>query len=410
MQLFMPDRHESITQEPWSEQKAWQTIYDINQSALDSFAGENFWPVHPDLQNEYKLHKPITGLWFGAAGTIWALTELQNRIPRLPKYDFSEYLQQLIHQQAASFGEFDPKMKIDPHSPGYLLGYAGLNLLTHKLLKSKVGLNELEKNIEANIHNPINELMWAAPGTMLCAWFMFQQTQETQWQTLFQKNVEYLFSIWDYNSDYDCHVWTQHMYGENVVHLGPIHGFSGIIFSMLKGFDLLNSTQKATLIERAEKTLLTSALVTSEHANWLPCLGKARAGREQPLLHVCHGAPGVVIASSALWEMASTELHHLLRKASQLIWDAGPLKKPWGLCHGSAGNGYAFLKMHQLTGEDHWLDKARAFAMHAIKQYEDMRQQYNCIRTDAWCGDLGLAIFLHDCITIRCEFPMMDYF
>ena len=38
------------------------------------------------------------------------------------------------------------------------------------------------------------------------------------------------------------------------------------------------------------------------------------------------------------------------------------------LCHGTGGNGYAFLKLHRRTGDPVWLERARAFAMTAIAQ------------------------------------------
>jgi len=39
-----------------------------------------------------------------------------------------------------------------------------------------------------------------------------------------------------------------------------------------------------------------------------------------------------------------------------------------GLCHGTGGNGYAFLKLYRRTGDAQWLDRARAFAMRGIEQ------------------------------------------
>ena len=58
----------------------------------------------------------------------------------------------------------------------------------------------------------------------------------------------------------------------------------------------------------------------------------------------------------------------------ELIWRAGPLAKGPGLCHGTAGNGYAFLRLHALTGDELWLMRARRFAMHAVEQVERQRQ------------------------------------
>jgi hypothetical protein len=33
----------------------------------------------------------------------------------------------------------------------------------------------------------------------------------------------------------------------------------------------------------------------------------------------------------------------------ELTWRAGPLRKGAGLCHGTAGNGFAFLRLHRLV-------------------------------------------------------------
>ena len=85
------------------------------------------------------------------------------------------------------------------------------------------------------------------------------------------------------------------------------------------------------------------------------------------------------------------------------------MKKPWGLCHGTAGNGYALLKLFSLTQDELWLDRAKKFAMHAIMQSQQAEVEYKQIRTDAWCGDMGLALFLHSCLQLDANFPMLDY-
>lgn len=40
-------------------------------------------------------------------------------------------------------------------------------------------------------------------------------------------------------------------------------------------------------------------------------------------------------------------LEHAL-KAGESIWERGLLKKGYGLCHGSSGNGYALLYLYQV--------------------------------------------------------------
>jgi hypothetical protein len=94
----------------------------------------------------------------------------------------------------------------------------------------------------------------------------------------------------------------------------------------------------------------------------------------------------------------------------ELTWRAGPLAKGSGLCHGTAGNGYAFLCLYRLTGERVWLERARAFAMHAIAQHEAERALHGRGRFSLWTGDPGLACFLWDCVRERDAYPTLHAF
>lgn len=77
---------------------------------------------------------------------------------------------------------------------------------------------------------------------------------------------------------------------------------------------------------------------------------------------------------------------------------------------GTAGNGYAFLVLHQRTQDPRWLQRARAFAMHAIAQAEAEAAAVGRLRHSLWTGDQGLAIYLWDCIRAQPSFPTLDAF
>ena len=81
-----------------------------------------------------------------------------------------------------------------------------------------------------------------------------------------------------------------------------------------------------------------------------------------------------------------------------------------GLCHGTAGNGYAFLKLLDRTENEQWLERARKFAMHAIEQSERHVEQYGRFRHSLWTGDIGLAIYLWSCIHADSGVPTLDFF
>jgi len=100
------------------------------------------------------------------------------------------------------------------------------------------------------------------------------------------------------------------------------------------------------------------------------------------------------------------EHERLLRAGGELTWRAGPLAKGANLCHGTAGNGYAFLALHDRTGEDLWLERARRFAMHAVAQVRRDRGKYGQGRYSLWTGDPGTAVYLADCLEGCGLFPV----
>jgi hypothetical protein len=94
----------------------------------------------------------------------------------------------------------------------------------------------------------------------------------------------------------------------------------------------------------------------------------------------------------------------------ELTWRAGPLAKGSGLCHGTAGNAYAFLVLHRRTGDELWLDRARAFAMHTIGQVERERKVVGRGRYSLFTGDIGVALFLRHLLDGEHRFPTMGPF
>jgi hypothetical protein len=124
-------------------------------------------------------------------------------------------------------------------------------------------------------------------------------------------------------------------------------------------------------------------------------------------MQFCHGAPGFVIC---LADFPGAALDELLLRAGEAIWSAGPLTKGSNLCHGTGGNGYAFLKLYRRTGDARWLERARAFAMHGLTQMEADERQHGQLRYSLWTGDPGFAIYLHDCLRATAAFPALDVF
>ncbi len=143
-----------------------------------------------------------------------------------------------------------------------------------------------------------------------------------------------------------------------------------------------------------------------ELAQWPPAADPGRPG-QGIRTQWCHGAPGMV-ASLAGIAPADAEFTELLVAGGELTWRAGPLAKGAGLCHGTAGNGYALLKLFERTGDEAWLARARAFAMHAAEQAERERAAHGMGRYGLWTGDVGVALYLASCLAGTAEVPTLD--
>jgi hypothetical protein len=142
------------------------------------------------------------------------------------------------------------------------------------------------------------------------------------------------------------------------------------------------------------------------HANWRGELDDTSETRKK-LVQFCHGAPGFVVCLAG---MPGNALDDLLVAAGETTWAAGPLTKGSNLCHGTGGNGYAFLKLYGRTRDALWLERARAFAMHGIAQTEEDASRYGQGRYSLWTGDPGFAIYLWDCVRADAQFPTLDVF
>jgi lantibiotic modifying enzyme len=136
-------------------------------------------------------------------------------------------------------------------------------------------------------------------------------------------------------------------------------------------------------------------------ANWMPRVG---ARPDEIRVQWCHGAPGVVATLGDLLDL------EFAAAGGELTWRAGPLAKGPGLCHGTAGNAYAFLVLHRRTGDEMWLDRARGFAMHAIGQVETERAKLGRGRYSLFTGDAGVALFLRHLLDGEDHFPTMGPF
>jgi hypothetical protein len=257
---------------------------------------------------------------------------------------------------------------------------------------------QLEAALRKAIAHPGRELMSGAPGAALVA-----RRLGDDWRALWNEAADTMWDSWSYDPDRDCHTWTQELHGRQSRYLGAAHGSAGALLALLDGGDWLDEPRRGTLMERAVRLLSVTAKREGGLANW-----PVGMNLDRWLVHWCHGAPGVLL--SLAQAPASPELDVLLRAGGELIWRAGLLLKGPGLCHGTAGNGYALLALHLRTGEELWLERARVFAMAALEQAEHHLACWGRRRYSLFTGDLGAALFAMDCLHVRAGLPGVQRF
>ena len=356
--LWDPEAHEPLVDEPWDAERALASIRVISAGTEDAF--DDGWPVHP-LDVEPGDPERWAGTYLGGAGIVDALHRLSERGFVELRRDYLPYLQRL-----------EPETP----GPGLMLGETGIRLVQHRLSPSAETSARLRELVAQNIDAEQRELLWGSPGTLLVA-------RELGFDDLSRATAERLLA----DCDPETGLWTQHLYGKVEVLLGAAHGFAGCVLALgeMKG---------------AAETARRHAIVEDGLANW-PCeAGEPLVANGTIRVQWCHGAPGMITS------LEDSLDEDLALAGAELTWQAGPLAKGASLCHGTTGNGYAFLTLFERTGDQLWLDRARRFAVHAIAQVERDRAEYGIGRHSLWTGDPGVALYLADCLDGAGRLPL----
>lgn len=411
MQLYEPQRHEATSSADWNEAVARTVIARIAADAQRVFCTERLWPIHPfDISPERpSAMKP---LYYGAAGVIWALDELVRRgaISTGPAYAATvAELTLRHHDDLRANAAADDYLGRELAS--YLMGDAGMLMLSWKLQPS----SEVAAQICSLLQQKAGDtrgVLWGAAGSMVAALLMHKMTGEARWVEIFIRHFDALWDRWTWVDEPGCWAWVAELYGDIETRLGALHGFVANAYAMVRGAHLLPIERRDAALDRIEQTLQRTALRDGGLANWPHRVGASNRAEPMPLLvQFCSGAPGVVACMAGLRDGGSRpSFDALLLEAGELVWRAGPTTKFPVLCHGVVGAGYAFLKLYARTGDARWLARARAFAMHGIDRAARALEQYGQRKYSLWTGDLGLAVFLWDCVQGNAQLPTLDVF
>ena len=383
--LYQPEAFEPLTEEPWDEERVRAGIRRIVDEADEAYDPDGLWPA-----NEWDVwgsSAPLKDLYVGAGGVIWALDALRQRGHAESRIDLVAGATRALELHRVEPDLASSSLELpSPRESSLLCGESGLLLLAWRLSPNDNLADTLFERVRENVDNEADELMWGSPGTLLAARAMHGWTGEERWAAARRESADALLSRRESDG-----LWTQRLYGNEHRSLGPVHGLVGIVHALMPEHDLRAETAAI---------LTDEAIVEDGLATWPPVAGdKFPPESGQIRLQWCHGAPGMVSTAAGYLD------EELLVAGAGLTWRAGAHgpEKGAGLCHGTAGNGYALLKTFARTGDERWLERARRFAVHALQQAELTPGRYSL-----FTGDVGAALFASSCLNADARFPILD--
>ncbi len=384
--LFEPTKHETLTSAKWNKDEVRKVIKSIYDDTLKSFDAKKYWIADANEDADIESNKTM---YYGATGTLWALDKIAKYLDRHLPFNKVDLIDQ-IHEDYLR--EPDTKEVV----PSLFLGEVGILLVQYKFNPSKKVEDKIFELVKANIENETLEALWGAPGTMIAASHMYRRTKDEHWSELFLENARYLIDKLKEEESKGELIWQQNMYGKELRYVGAGHGYFGNIYGIFKEIKFLSPEDRDYLLNHIKRVIKELSIEEDGMMNFEVLMPKLPQVKQ--LTQWCHGAPGVV---TSLTKHPKDEfIDECLLKSGELIWQAGPLNKGVALCHGTDGNGYAFLQLYKRTHDEKWLERARSFAMHALGQRNG--------RSTLFTGELGLALYLIDCLEEGSDFPFLD--
>ena len=394
--LYRPEDFDTLTDETWHEERIRAGIREIVADTESALRGPHLlWPA--DDWDRWHSTNPLKTLFVGAAGVVWALDELQQRGHAETRLDLAELALGAVDRYRA-FPDYARETNApEPRHSSLLCGETGILLVTWSLTRRPELADALHARVSANLENQAEEIMWGTPGTLIAARLVLDATGDERWRAIASESSNALLARQE-----DDGLWTQRMHGQTHRFLGPVHGAVGNVAALLQ---LGDEETRARLRRTSNEVLARTAVVEDGLANWPPIDRPELESRDGAIrVQWCHGAPGIVTAASTYLD------EELLLAGAELTWRAGPHGDDKGssICHGTAGNGHAFLKTFARTGDEKWLERARRFAVHALEQVRRRRTKVGRGRYSLWTGDLGVALYLADCLDARSAYPVLD--
>ena len=389
--VYRREAFEPLTETPWDDALVRDAIRRIVADVDAAYDADALWPT--DEWDGWQAATPMKNLYVGAAGVIHGLDVLRRRGVAETTIDLAAAARRTLDAFRAA-PDFISGFELPSRPEASLLcGEAGILLVAWRSTRDPGVAEALLEHVRRNRDSEAGEMMWGSPGTLVAARAMLDATGEERWREAWEESADALWARRDADG-----LWAQRLYGQSYRGLGPAHGVVGNVLALLPGLD---DDRRARLEQETARSLDREAVFGDGCANW-PMRARAPLQTDDGEIRLqwCGGAPGIVVSAAPYLD------EELLLAGARAVWQAGPpaMEKGPSICHGTAGNGYAFLKAFARTQDEEWLIRARRFGAHALEQVERRGRG----RYSLWTGDLGVALYAVDCLEPRTSYPILE--
>ncbi|EDV27207.1 uncharacterized protein TRIADDRAFT_54924 [Trichoplax adhaerens] len=302
-------------------------------------------------------HHRLSGSVYGGSGGI-ALTYLQ--LSKMMQDGYSQnYLRKAENLLQVSFKHLKDKNQVS-----FMSGVAGL-LAIACVIYDRMGdknrkaecLKQLRRlsNLCQNESLP-DELLTGRIGYVYAMKFIEYHLSCEEQQIIDEVIKIVINSGMNYAQVNSCHSTLMYKWHDKE-YIGAAHGLAGILYLLLKDKSKSAAVQENLSVIKGGIDFILS--IQFREGNFPSSLGNSR----DRLVHWCHGAPGIVYLLCEAHKVFN-EIKYLdaAKTCARAIWQRGLLYKGYGLCHGVAGNGYAFLCIYKTTTDPTYLYMACKFA------------------------------------------------
>ena len=374
-------------------------IREIVADADGAFAADGLWPA--DDWDAWQTPTPLKALYVGAAGVVWALDALRRRGHAESRLDLADAARRDARRPGASEPDLMRGTELpDPARAGLFSGQSGILAVAWRLAPDERLADELHERVLENVDNEAIEVMWGSPGTMLAARAMFDWTGEERWAEAWRTSAARLLE----------RARRGRPLGRSGSTAAPPAGSarrtaSSATCSRCSAAATCSTPRRRTTLERDTAAVLAPHGCRRGRSRQLAQLGRpwSSSGRARS---GCSGAAARRASSRPRRRTSTRICCSPPRRRS-----GGPVRtapeKGAGICHGTAGNGYALLKVvraHAGRG----LARARAALRRARPRAGARHARARAAATRSGRATSASPLYAADCLDARPRYPIME--